>query len=133
MFQMGNDSPHFSPNLHLNWQIKMPELKSRSELGLLNAPQGGARSRGHRADVLQELRGRLRRSRAAQDDHSGREAQLRHTGESHAAAGQAQGGAHAAQGVLQDGVEAPGDAVQGVAEHGARKPEDPAHQGRVAR
>ena len=37
---MGNDSaPHLSPNLHLNSQMKMQKLESRSEMGLLNTLQ----------------------------------------------------------------------------------------------
>ena len=37
---MENDSsPHLSPNLHLNVQIKMPKGESRSEMGLLNTLQ----------------------------------------------------------------------------------------------
>ena len=37
---MENDSsPHLSPNLHLNVQIKMSKGKSRSEMGLLNTLQ----------------------------------------------------------------------------------------------
>ena len=36
---MGNDSPHLSPNLHFNLQIKMPKRKLRSETRLLNTLQ----------------------------------------------------------------------------------------------
>ena len=33
---MGNDSPpHLSPNLHFNFQIKMPKPKLRAKMGLL--------------------------------------------------------------------------------------------------
>ena len=39
-FQMGNDSRHhLIPNLQFNLQIKMPKLKLRSEMGLLNTLQ----------------------------------------------------------------------------------------------
>ena len=31
--------PHLSPNLYFNLQIKMPKLRSRSEMGLLNTLQ----------------------------------------------------------------------------------------------
>ena len=35
-FQMGNDSPHLSPNLHFNLKIEMLKGKLRSEMVLLN-------------------------------------------------------------------------------------------------
>ena len=42
---MGNDSPpHLSPNLHFNFQIKMPKPKLRAKIGLLKTLQQDATS-----------------------------------------------------------------------------------------
>ena len=41
---MENDSPpRLTPNLLLNFEIKIPQRKSRSEMGLLNTNQVGRR------------------------------------------------------------------------------------------
>ena len=52
---MGNDSPpHLRPNLNFNLQIKMPKLKSRWEMGLLNTLQEESARRRRRL-LLHEL------------------------------------------------------------------------------
>ena len=56
---MGNESPpHLIANLQFNLQIKMPERKLRSEMGLLNTLHtgGGAQARSHQQGHQREAR-----------------------------------------------------------------------------
>ena len=70
---MGNDSPpHLSPNLHLNLEIKMPKRKSRSEMGLLNPLQQGAREEEEGNEVRQ---GRLEAADEAEEGEQGEAAE----------------------------------------------------------